>query len=156
MLFCWVQEYSRYSSCGCGAVVCWNGYITIHYETVTLQDGTCCKTVRVAKRHVLRNGTCFKTVRVGNGTCCKMARVAKRSVLNNGMCSKTVSVTKRYRLQNGTWYKTASHKTVHVTKRYIFYTMNSPNHRLVGRLYGGWSIEHSRTPPTHGLVGHVS
>ncbi len=41
-------------------------------------------------------------------------------------------------LQNGTRYKTVCHKTVHVTKRYIFVylTMNATNHRLIRRLFG--------------------
>jgi hypothetical protein len=81
MLLYLVECRSSYSSCGCGDVVCWNGYITIHYKSVTLQDGTCCKTVCVKKRYVFQDGTCCKTV-----------RVTKRPV------------TKRYMLLNDTFF----------------------------------------------------
>jgi hypothetical protein len=42
----------------------WCEYITVRYKTVTLQNGTCYKTVHVTKRYVLQNGTRYKTVRV--------------------------------------------------------------------------------------------
>jgi hypothetical protein len=58
------------------------------------------------KRCVLQNGMCYKTV-----------RITKRYALQNG------NATKWYMLQNGTCYKTVHYKTVHVTKRYIFYTV---------------------------------
>ncbi len=39
-------------------------YITVSYKTVTLQNGTCYKTVHVTKRYVLQNGTRYKTVHI--------------------------------------------------------------------------------------------
>jgi hypothetical protein len=38
--------------------------ITVRYKTVTLQNGTCYKTVHITKQYVFQNGTRYKTVRV--------------------------------------------------------------------------------------------
>jgi hypothetical protein len=71
-----------------------NGHVTKQY---VLQNGTCYKTVRVTKQYALQNGTCYKTVTLQNGTC------------YTTVCYKTVTVTeryvtKRYTLQNGTFF----------------------------------------------------
>jgi hypothetical protein len=72
------------------------------------------------------NGMCEKTVHY------KMELFTEQYELHNGNCEKTVQ------LQNGTCYK-----TICVTKRYmslngtfLYCTMNAPNLRLVGCLYG--------------------
>jgi hypothetical protein len=54
--------------------------------------------------------------------CHKTVRVSKRYALQSG------NITKRYVLHNGTLqighrHRTVRYKTVHVTERYIFYTV---------------------------------
>ncbi len=96
-----VHVYSTYI-CSCtftDTCSCICDYITVRYKTVTLQNGTCYKAVRVTKRYT------------------------KQYVLQND------KVTKRYALQNGTLqssnhYKMVRYITVLVTKRYITLSCN--------------------------------
>ncbi len=81
-----------------------------------VQNGTS-QNGNVTERYVFHNSTYYKTERVRHWY-----------VLNNGR------VTKRYVLKNGTYYKTVHYETVHVTKQYIFYTINAPIQGFVGYL----------------------
>ncbi len=67
---------------------------------------------------LFQNGTlqhecCYKTVR---GT---KRYITKRYVVQNGTWYKTVRGTKRYVVQNGTWYKTVRGIKRYITKPYI-------------------------------------
>jgi hypothetical protein len=71
----------------------------IHNKMVRSQNSTCYNGC-VTKRYGLHHGTCQKTVQLQNGTCNKKVHIT------HGMC-----------------YKVEHHKTVHVSKRFIFHTV---------------------------------
>ncbi len=78
------------------------GSLEVWLHNGTLQNGnatsgTSYKTVRVTKRYVLQNDTCYKTVCVTKGVCYKMVTYKTVCVIN-------WYVTKRYMLQNGTFF----------------------------------------------------